>query len=78
MPFKSLEEARKKHPNLTKYSEKAQRGWLKAINDCFANGGDDEKCFAIAYSVANRVDKKAVAVELLRVARMLTSGSMRW
>lgn len=58
MPFKSIEEATKKHPGLKKYSEKAQRGWLKSINSCFAGGGDDGKCFPIAWSVANKVDSK--------------------
>ena len=58
MPFDSIEQAKKKHPNLSKYSEKAQRGWLKSINQCFSDGGDDGKCFPIAYSVANKVDGK--------------------
>jgi len=58
MPFKSVEEAIKKHPGLKKYSQKAQRGWLKSINSCFAGGGDDGKCFPIAWSVANKADSK--------------------
>ena len=76
MPYKTLQEALKKHPNLKDYSAKAQRGWLGSINQCFADGGNDEKCFAIAYSTANKVDgksSKGAALELLRVARSLIS-----
>jgi len=67
MPFKSVEDAVKKHPGLGKYSQKAQRGWLGAINDCFAGGGNDAKCFPIAWSVANKIDKKKAGM-LERVA----------
>ena len=58
MPYKTIEEAEKKNTGLKKYSEKAKRGWLKSLNSCFKDGGDDNKCFAIAYSTANKVDNK--------------------
>jgi hypothetical protein len=79
MPFKSVEEAKKKHPSLGKYSEKAQSGWLKSINNCFSQGGNDSKCFPIAWSVANKVDgKKAknmeIAKQLLKMAKEIVQG----
>lgn len=58
MPYKNVEEAIKKHPGLKEYSAKAQRGWFKSINKCFEDGGKDDKCFPIAWSVANKVDGK--------------------
>lgn len=58
MPYKNVAEAIKKHPGLKNYSAKAQRGWYKSINQCFADGGKDDKCFPIAWSVANKVDGK--------------------
>jgi len=76
MPFNSIDDAIKKHPNLKKYSAKAQRAWLSAINSCFDSGGDDSKCFPIAYSAANKVDgkkssKKDIAREIVDIAKML-------
>lgn len=64
MPYTSIQEAEKSNSGLSKYSEKAKRGWLSAFNTCMADGGDESKCFAIAYSVANKVDgKKSAAFE---------------
>ena len=77
MPFKNVQEAVKRHPNLKKYSAKAQRGWLSSINACFKSGGDDSKCFPIAYATANKIDGKKggsanqVAKELLKIARLI-------
>lgn len=75
MPFKSVDEAVKKHPGLANYSEKARRGWFKSINKCFEGGGEDSKCFPIAWSVANKVDgkkpksKKSTLTQPLRTRR---------
>jgi hypothetical protein len=77
MPFKNVQEAVKRHPNLKKYSAKAQGAWVSAINSCFDGGGDDSKCFPIAYSVANKIDgkkggsMKQVANELIKIARLI-------
>jgi hypothetical protein len=81
MPFKNVEDAVKKHPNLKKYSAKAQRAWVSAINSCFDGGGDDSKCFPIAYAAANRVDgkkttKSHIANELVKIANLIT-GALR-
>ena len=59
MPYKSVDEAVKKHPNLNKYSAKAQRAWFSAFNSAFDSGKSDEASFSVAYSVANKVDGKA-------------------
>ncbi len=56
MPYDNIEEAEKKNPGLSKYSDKAKRGWLSSFNSCMDDDGDESKCFAIAYSVANKVD----------------------
>ena len=56
MAYKSIEQAQKKNKGLEKYSTKAKRGWLKAFNSSLAKDGDESKAFAIAYSVANKVD----------------------
>jgi hypothetical protein len=76
MPYDSISDAEKKNPGLAKYSDKAKRGWLGSFNSCMKDGDDESKCFAIAYSVANRVDgvKKSagmIASEILDVARMI-------
>jgi len=65
MPYRSVKEAIQKHPNLAKYSPKAQSAWFKAFNSCwFATKGtkDEGKCFRIAYSAAN----KAAGVKSIR------------
>ena len=56
MPYSSVSEAEKKNSGLKKYSDKAKRGWLKSFNSCMEGGDDESKCFATAYSVANKVD----------------------
>ena len=56
MPYKNIQEAEEKNPGLKKYSDKAKRGWVGSFNSCMADGGPEDKCFAIAYSVANKVD----------------------
>ena len=64
MPYKTIGEATKDNKGLEKYSEKAKRGWVGSFNQCMADGGPEDKCFAIAYSVANKVDgrKKSSSV----------------
>ncbi len=57
MPYSSVSEAEEKNSGLAKYSDKAKRGWLSSFNKCMEDG-DESKCFAIAYSVANKVDGK--------------------
>jgi len=84
MPYKTINEAEKKNEGLKKYSEKAKRGWLGSFNQCMSDGGPEDKCYAIAYSVANKVDgrkpttKSSVesnaAAGLLKVAKELLSG----
>lgn len=59
MPYSNISQAIKKHPNLKKYSKKAQEAWIKAFNNAYKNYKDESKSFAVAYSVANRIDKKA-------------------
>ena len=59
MPYDSISDAEKKNPGLKKYSDKAKRGWLSALNSCLKDGKDESKCFAIAYSVANKIRKNA-------------------
>jgi hypothetical protein len=75
MPWDSVSEAEKKNPGLKKYSDKAKRGWLSSFNSCMEDSGNESKCFAIAYSVANKVDgKKAsddIARSLLDIAKEL-------
>jgi hypothetical protein len=64
MPYSSVSEAEKKNPGLEKYSAKAKRGWLSSFNSCMKDSSDESKCFAIAYSVANKaVAKKAADME---------------
>ncbi len=66
MPWDSVEEAEKANKGLAKYSAKAKRGWLSSFNSCYEKGGGDSKCFAIAYSVANKVDgAKAASIAAL-------------
>lgn len=56
MPFKSPSDAIKDHPNLKKYSKKAQDAWVKAFNNAFKQYKDEGKSYATAYSVANKID----------------------
>ena len=56
MPYKTIDDAEKDNKGLRKYSDKAKRGWIGSFNQCMADGGPEDKCFAIAYSVANKVD----------------------
>ena len=72
MPFKTVEEAVKKHPNLDKYSAKAQRAWLSAFNSAIEKN-DEGSAFAISYSVANKVDSKKAYEEIVErvIARSL-------
>jgi hypothetical protein len=71
MPYGSVSEAEKKNPGLKKYSDKAKRGWLSALNKCLKDGSAESKCFAIAYSVANKAQKKAHQMEMEgRIARI--------
>jgi hypothetical protein len=56
MPYKTVDEALEKNKGLAKHSAKARRGWLKSFNSCMEGGGSESKCFAVAYSVANKVD----------------------
>jgi hypothetical protein len=63
MPYDTIEQAEKTNPGLKKYSDKAKRGWLSSFNSCMGSGGPESKCFAVAYSVANKVDGKKAAEE---------------
>lgn len=80
MPYDSISEAEKKNPGLKKYSDKAKRGWLSAFNSCLDDGKSESSCFAIAYSVANKVrdksasDRQKLAREILGLARELING----
>jgi superoxide dismutase len=58
MPYKSVNEAVKKHPNLSEYSDKAQSGWVKSFNNAIEEKDDESYAFAVAYSVANKIDGK--------------------
>ncbi len=73
MPYKSVQEAIQKHPNLKKYSPKAQRSWFKSFDRCwFASHGRDEgMCFRIAYAAANRTDGVSSIRELNPEEEML-------
>jgi len=53
MPYDSIQQAEKENKGLRKYSDKAKRGWIGSFNSCMADGGPEDKCFAIEYSVAN-------------------------
>jgi len=61
MPYDSVQDAVKRHPNLGKYSAKAQRAFVSAFNSAFESGKDEGTCFAIAYAAANKVDGKTSA-----------------
>jgi hypothetical protein len=77
MPFDSAAEAVKSHPNLSKYSAKAQRAFVHAFNSAYESGKDEGSCFAIGYSAANQVDGKTasvrsiVASELMKIAKLI-------
>ena len=58
MPFEGVEEAIERHPNLKKYSAKAKRGWVESFNNAWESKKDESYAFAVAYSVANGIDKK--------------------
>jgi len=58
MPYKTVSEAEKTQPGLSKYSAKAKRGWLDSFNSSMEKDNDESKAFAVAYSVANKVDGK--------------------
>jgi hypothetical protein len=58
MPYNSVSQAVKKHPNLSEYSEKAQSGWVKSFNNAIEEKNDESYAFAVAYSVANKIDGK--------------------
>ena len=76
MPFQSVSEAVKKHPNLKKYSQKAKNAWVKSFNSSYDSKKDEGYAFSVAYSTANKIDgKKAAAEELLRVAKLLITPS---
>jgi hypothetical protein len=62
MPYDSVADAVKKHPNLKKYSAKAQRAFVSAFNSAHESGKDEGSCFAIGYSAANKVDGKTSSV----------------
>lgn len=72
MPFENIEEAIQRHPNLKRYSEKAQNAWLSAFNNAFEKN-DEGTSFAIAYSVANKIDniKKANKIDLVKMIENL-------
>ncbi len=49
-PYKSLEEVLRKHPELKKYPEKAQRLWMEVFNSIYKDTGDEGRAFAGAWS----------------------------
>ena len=57
MPYRSVEDAIKKHPNLSRYSKKAQDAWVKAFNSAYAYKKDETYAFAVAWSSARNFDK---------------------
>jgi hypothetical protein len=63
MPYSNPKDAVEAHPNLKKYSDKAVRGFVASFNSSETNGHSEKECFAIAYSVANKVDKKTAALK---------------
>ena len=75
MPYGSVTEAVKKHPNLNKYSNKAKDAWVKAFNNAWKTKPKEEYAFAVAYSVANKMDNKkaSVARELIKLSKRLIS-----
>lgn len=77
MPYKSVNEAVKKHPNLNKYSDKAKKAWVSAFNSAFDQKNDESYAFAVAYSVANKIDGKRkkssfVVRELIKISKLLS------
>lgn len=56
MPYASVKDAVKRHPNLKKYSAKAKRAFVHAFNASAERGKEDDYNFAVAYSAANKVD----------------------
>lgn len=58
MPYNNVSDALKTQPGLKKYSDKAKRTWVKVFNSCFKEGKPESRCFAEAYAVANKIDKK--------------------
>lgn len=76
MPYKTVQDAVKKHPNLNKYSDKAKSGWLKSFNNAYESKKDESYAFSVAYSVANKIDGKSssmnkIAREILKVAKVV-------
>lgn len=69
MPYKNIDQALSKNKGLAKYSEKAKDGWLKSFNSAIEQyHGDESKAYAVAYSVANKIDsKKSHLVEMENV-----------
>ena len=65
MPYDSVQQAISKHPNLKKYSTKAQRAWMKSFNACCKtnDSGDESRCFKVAYSVASKIDSKRSSID---------------
>ena len=72
MPFSSPSDAIKDHPNLKKYSKKAQKAWVEAFNSAYKQYDDEGKAFATAYSVANEIDGVKSISELKRMAENLS------
>ena len=74
MPFDSAAEAVKKHPNLSKYSAKAQRAFVHAFNSAYESGKDEGTCFAIGYSAAKKADGKSSFVKMLDSSSSIVSS----
>lgn len=74
MPYKTVEQAEESSPGLSKYSAKAKRGWLSAFNSAMESGKDESAAFAIAYSVANKVDGRTSS-DLITAASLVIIAS---
>lgn len=70
MPYATVADAQKKHPNLDKYSAHGQRVWKEVFNNALKEYGDEGKAFASAYSAANKADGVASTAEKTASARV--------
>lgn len=59
MPYKRVSELPKDQTN--QYSTHQKHAFMAAFNRCHAQGGDEEKCFAIAHHAAKQAPKEKPA-----------------
>lgn len=62
MPYNKLSEL---PPTVQKLPKEKQEAWLKAFNAALEQYGDEEKAFAVAWSVVNNMEEGAAAREAL-------------